>query len=256
VQDLSKPALYNTTYKYPQDTLIPSTYHYKLNSSGTIKGDPLNKSGTYYVNTPNTIKHQLSTNWSNILTKVFDAADVEATPFTTYIDLCLPLDHIEGIVADVGTLSTIDGSKLSINLTTLSDWGPRENPLSIRELESYIKGVEFNTLTTLNALVKSSPIEGGLDTKGVGTLYRLHQDYSTLLSVVDTDWISANSISKGHTEDPTNDTFTAYGSDLLTSASGYDRFVDQIKEDIYMAADGTWRYIFDTIRIPIIQETY
>jgi hypothetical protein len=140
------------------------------------------------------------------------------------------------------------------NDTNPTDWLLRDAPLSLRELEAYIKNVQFDLETVSNFVISKKATIGGIFTGG--SLYQLHRDFSGDLDHIDTNTLNAHYIwtDSNDTEKPNES--SEYGDNLPGTSGSYDRSIHQAKEDIYLAADGTWRYLFDQVRIPVISEIY
>ncbi len=131
-------------------------------------------------------------------------------------------------------------------------WASRENPLSVKELELFVKMNRYN-LFKLTGLLKNFAILGGLsktnEELSAGSLYQLHKDYNfdntdpnTLLQASKPFNEGPYAITKGDTE--------RYGDSPLLK--------DSSKEfsaaEVYLAADGTWRSVREHNRMIVLTE--
>jgi hypothetical protein len=151
-------------------------------------------------------------------------------------------------------------------------YGLRPNPYSLRELETYVKGLRFNLETLANYIAANFVLSGVLarenttQNTSAGGLYQLHKDYdgninnpNTLFdknkveqthnvkfeleeernayhnTTTTTIAISEENYKNNHI---TNNTITSIGNSIST-------------QDVYLAADGNWRYLFDSVSLPI-----
>lgn len=151
------------------------------------------------------------------------------------------------------------------------DWSPRKNPLSLRELESRVMNAKYNIIANFRFLKENFAITGGLGkrmntgdlTKAAGgSLYQMHRDYNMKIDDPNTVYNPDGVLPEGKAVSPVGETFGIglkketdtdyYGASAeLPDANG-----DFGSADVYMAADGTWRYLFDHVRLPILDETY
>jgi hypothetical protein len=180
------------------------------------------------------------------------------------------------------------GSSITINNvnTNIDDtlWSIRKNPYSLRELEVYIKGLRFNLETFAEYVEANYTVYGGLGRKNnslsyidnepknssAGSLYQLHKDYNGLVDKPNTvfDKNQSNNISENVVFDLNSETNAYYPNNDLNSTKAIpnSEYTTNNKlskrgnsistQDVYMAADGTWRYLFDTVSLPITTEEF
>jgi len=208
----------------PTDTRLPAERAISL--AGGKLGDPLSRDGSVLINAPEGIFYYVNDRLKVIADKITTTAGVR--------------------IEDVAPVA----SKV---LYTAGFWAPRATPLSLRELEAMLLGVAYNLETAFNFLALNKASVGPTDTSAhpYGTLHQLHTAYDQSLDDSDPNskWITTANTNF------TVFTATTYGNNLPSSAP-YDPAVDHLREDVYLAADGTWRYLFDTVRLPILTETY
>lgn len=218
------------------DTRLPTEPALDL---GSKTGDPISADGTSFVNAPEGIRYVVNANIKYLTDKIGITVS-DYYPFTTHSD------------ADV-----LISSRTRVNPTNLQtsgDWGPRANPMSLRELEAEIKNVQFTTETLFNFIAANKVSTGNTDTDEVnthGSLYQLHRSFDPILDVEDPNskWITyANTAFNTETAD-------TYGS-VLTPSTNYNYQQDIQREDVYLSAEGQWRYLFDHVRVPVLDETY
>jgi hypothetical protein len=219
---------------------------------GTKIGDPLNSNGSSFINAPEGLMYSLNTSIQYMANKVY--SDVTSFyPFATH----------SATAANIGTKARVVVSALQ----KTGDWAPRTEPLSLRELEGFVLNCQFNLETAVN-FITSRFVQTGettlADTTKVGTIYQLHKGYVFNADTHEgnTKWtVPAASPAAGVTSTAVNSTIetfddgATYGSALL-GASNYDRMVHQSAQDVYLSAEGQWRYLFDHVRVPVITETY
>jgi hypothetical protein len=193
---------------------------------GSKIGDPLNRSGSSFINAPEGILYEVSNAVIVAIDSALETGDVIAnyTPANTAL------------------------------LQTTGDWAPRTKPYSLRELEAFIMYVLLNFETFMNFLAKYGAMTGagwnnGSETNVQGSLYQLHVDYDISNRTL-TKWSSYSS-----TQLPT-DSASTYGDELPDTAGAYDRLTNIPQQDVVMSAEGKWRYMFDHVRVPVLDETY
>ena len=176
------------------------------------------------------------------------------------------------------------------------EYGPRNVPLSLRELEAALMGIKYNvdnnfvfeskTYATSGMFGKVEKDEEGVIIAG-GSLYQMHRDYNA-------DIKNPNTVFKmgaDNTGDAGRDaTFGDLNNKKEVHASGIEVYLLDNKNkrtnkkktsgmpllvenygksvtldeeqghytgaDVYMAADGTWRYKAEHMRLPILRSRY
>lgn len=176
------------------------------------------------------------------------------------------------------------------------EYGPRNVPLSLRELEAAIMGIKYNvdnnfmfeakTYTTSGKFGKVEKDEEGVIVAG-GSLYQMHRDYNANVTSPNTvfkmgadntgdngrdatfgDLNNQKEYHKDHTKvylldkknKRTKNEKTS-GMPLLVENYGKSVTLDEEQgyytgADVYMAADGTWRYKAEHMRLPILRSRY
>lgn len=194
---------------------------------GDKLGDPLNADGTSFVNAGEGIVYNINVGIQRTA-DTFQANSISTTSaYRPYVDATGESRAAFGV------------------LQTGERWGLRESPMSLRELEAAIKNEAFNAEVTFNYLTNNF-IAGGHTAATVdGTLFRLHRDNNP----IDTSsrWEEA--------ADTVFNTETVYG-DSLPNATSYSSTADIDKGDVYLSAEGKWRYLFDHVRVPVLNEQY
>lgn len=176
------------------------------------------------------------------------------------------------------------------------EYGPRNVPLSLRELEAAIMGIKYNvdnnfvfeakTYTTSGKFGKVEKDEEGVIVAG-GSLYQMHRDYNADIKNPNTvfkmgadntgdagrdaTFGDLNNLKEVHASGigvylldnknkRTNKKKTS-GMPLLVENYGKSVTLDEEQghytgADVYMAADGTWRYKAEHMRLPILRSRY
>lgn len=168
-------------------------------------------------------------------------------------------------------------------------WKPRNAPYSLRELEALIKGNKFNLITLARFIKENFGVTGRLgkvtssgdvlkwhtldennknyvkeltvteDNITRGSLYQFHKDYNFDVAHPNT-WF--NQEGEGTPDSGIGAVFDGTRfSDATDLTYGDSDSInrDQAKyssSDVYLAADGTYRYLFDHVRLPIINVDY
>jgi hypothetical protein len=218
---------------------------------GTTIGDPLSTDGSSFINAPEGIVYAVNTSLQYMAAKTYsDFASFQ--PFAVH----------SAAVANISTKGRIAAGALQAS----GDWAPRSTPLSLRELEALIQNCQFNLETSFN-FVTTRFVETGETTQAdvtrVGTLYQLHKGFVKNPDTHEgnTKWTAPPSLAAGASNVAANSTVetydddTAYGS-TLPASTNYDRMTNHLAQDVYLSAEGQWRYIFDHVRIPVLNETY
>lgn len=196
---------------------------------------------------------------------------------------------------DIALGDSVTHTKVGYTGTDL-EYGPRTVPLSLRELEAAIMGVKYNVDNNFIFDSKTYAVTGKFgkleknDTNEIiagGSLYQMHRDYNadvenpnTVFKMGadpdsdngrDATFGDLNGIKETHASGikvfllDKNNKRTAvekrssmpllvdnYGkSALLASEQG-----EYTGSDVYMAADGTWRYKAEHMRLPILRSIY
>lgn len=162
-------------------------------------------------------------------------------------------------------------------------YAPREVPFSLREIEALIKGNRYNIEAlatylkynygavgklgfTTNPQIKEADEEGNETSYpdetnvAAGSLFQFHKDYnydfdkefpSTVFNKnADTDKKGTPAVFGDIDRDRENAANYGTATNLPKNANDYS------SADVYLAADGTWRYIFDHVRLPILKEDF
>lgn len=255
-QKLEGPRASTSTKKVAASTRLPVEPALTLASSKL--GDPLNADGTSYVNAPEGIQYALNANIKYIADKISgtdgSASRIDSTSYYPF-----------GVHSSDTSASLASRAASRINHTaiqTTGEWAPRATPLSLRELEAKIMNCMYNMETAFNFMAANKVSTGNTDytpeANPQGTLYQLHVGYTPDLDVAE-GGTSSKWLAYGNTEVPV-DTADTYGNELTstpdTSAGVYDRVTHISQQDVYLSAEGKWRYLFDHVRIPVTNETY
>ena len=135
----------------------------------------------------------------------------------------------------------------------LSIYGPRENPYSLRELEAMLVNTKYNINALMSFLVKNYTVNGSLS-YDKGGLFQFHKDYNSNIG-------QPNTLYKGPVvnagpadiEDRGNlnaNQSSRYGQEAANSSN------DCTAKDVYLAADGTWRYVHQETRLRIFDTEF
>ena len=176
------------------------------------------------------------------------------------------------------------------------EYGPRSVPLSLRELEAAIMGIKYNvdnnfifdskTYTVTGKFGKVEKDDNGTIIAG-GSLYQMHRDYNANVTSPNTvfkmgadntgdngrdatfgDLNNQKEYHKDHTKvyllDKKNKrTEIEKKSGMPLLVENYGKSASLASEqggytgsDVYMAADGTWRYKAEHMRTPILRSRY
>jgi len=148
-------------------------------------------------------------------------------------------------------------------------FGPRPSPYSLRELEALVKGNRYNidTLaiwlkknTVINSKVSfryaDSTSDNSYSNEAKSGLYQLHKDYDGEFS--DNTQFIQNKETGGFLQFDDNIKFATQYTLRKNFSRRRINFAEQNKIDtsqVFLAADGTWRYIFEKPRTQIVQTT-
>lgn len=135
-----------------------------------------------------------------------------------------------------------------------STYGPRSNPYSLRELEAMLANTKYNINALMSFLVKNYTVNGALS-HGTGGLFQFHKNYNSQIG-------GPNTIYKGPVPDAGRDADIEDRTNLVSSEpSDYGKDVADMStscnaKDVYLAADGTWRYIHQETRLRIFKTEF
>lgn len=164
-------------------------------------------------------------------------------------------------------------------------WAPRKVPYSLRELEALIMGNKYNLITFSRFVKENFSVVGKLgkavtsttddqSNNCAGSLYQFHKNYNYTVdnpntfynqngtyTGLDTSGNSVGACSVIDDDDSRTDTEKSsyalrYHIDYGTSKAINENQNKFSSSDNYMAADGTWRYLGDHVRIPILRCDY
>ena len=185
---------------------------------------------------------------------------------------------------------------LGAKTATGGEYGPRSVPLSLRELEAAIMGIKYNVDNNFIFDSKTYAVTGMFgkvekDKEGVivagGSLYQMHRDYNANVTSPNTvfkmgadnngdngrdaTFGDLNNQKEHHTNGTTvylldkknKRTNIEKTSGMPLLVENYGKSVTLASEqgeytgaDVYMAADGTWRYKAEHMRTPILRSRY
>lgn len=276
-------------YKWTDDEVgnikgSPLSFLFKTNDNGEVKGIDVDEwvanPDEHFINVHSQIQ-RISTD----ITKIFDAQNPDVAKsrdiFNTGDDIALG-------DAQTHTKDTITAKD--------REYGPRSVPLSLRELEAAIMGIKYNVDNNFIFDSKTYAVTGKFgkiekDDNGIiitgGSLYQMHRDYNANVTSPNTVFKMGADNNGDNGRDATfgdlndqkeyhKDNTKVYlldkknkrtknektsGMPLLVenygkSASLTSEQGEYTGSDVYMAADGTWRYKAEHIRIPILRSRY
>lgn len=199
---------------------------------GSKLGDPLSSNGADFVNAGEGIQYFLNTGIRRAADAIFPGIHTSKySPFATD--------------------TTGDTTRAAIaSLQSTGRWALRDHPFSLRELEAAIKNEAFNAEIVFNYLTTNMVPSGHVEANKDGTLYRLHRAFNASLSVSDNNsrWNEASATALV--------VETIYGDALPGAVDSYNHTIDIDKSDVYLSAEGKWRYVFDHVRVPVLNEQY
>ena len=262
----------------------PLSFLFKTNDKGEVNGIDVDEwvanPDEHFINVHTQIQ-RISTG----ITKFFDEQnpDIEHSRdiFNTGDDIALgdSATHTKGEIT-----------------ATNGEYGPRSVPLSLRELEAAIMGIKYNVDNNFIFDSKTYAVTGMFgkvekDEKGVivagGSLYQMHRDYNANVTNPNTVFKIGADNNGNNGRDATfgdlnnkkechqdntkiylldkknkrTDVEKTSGMPLLVE--NYGKSVTLASEqgfytgaDVYMAADGTWRYKAEHMRTPILRSRY
>lgn len=197
-------------------------------------------------------------------------------------------------ITRTGENLVIGTTKMSQLSLSDSEYGPRsEAPLSLRELEAAMLGNKYNIENNFMFIAKTYAVTGKFGKKveddegniiSAGSLYQMHRDYNAQVESPNTYFKMGATGDEGRdatfgdlngeTEkvgdidvyllDENNRRTTTVKTSsmpLLVENYGKSHLLAQEQgeytgADIYMAADGTWRYKAEHMRLPILRSRY
>lgn len=262
----------------------PLSFLFKTNDKGEVNGIDVDEwvanPDEHFINVHTQIQ-RISTD----ITKFFDAQNPDVAKsrdiFNTGDDIALG-------DAQTHTKDTITAKD--------REYGPRSVPLSLRELEAAIMGIKYNVDNNFIFDSKTYAVTGKFgkiekDDKGIiiagGSLYQMHRDYNANVKSPNTvfkmgadntgdngrdatfgDLNNQKEYHKDHTKlyllDKKNkrtEIEKTSGMPLLVENYGKSTSLaseqgEYTGSDVYMAADGTWRYKAEHMRTPILRSRY
>lgn len=262
----------------------PLSFLFKTNDNGEVNGITVDEwvanPDEHFINVHTQIQ-RISTD----ITKFFDAQNPDIAKsrdiFNTGDDIALG-------DAQTHTKDTITAKD--------REYGPRSVPLSLRELEAAIMGIKYNVDNNFIFDSKTYAVTGKFgkiekDDNGAiiagGSLYQMHRDYNADVTSPNTvfkmgadntgdngrdatfgDLNNQKEYHKDHTKvyllDKKNKrTEIEKTSGMPLLVENYGKSVSLATEqgeytgsDVYMAADGTWRYKAEHMRTPILRSRY
>ena len=262
----------------------PLNFLFKTNDKGEVNGIDVNEwvanPDEHFINV-NTQIQRISTD----ITKFFDEQNPD-------------IEHSRDIFHTGDDIALGDAQTHTKDEITAKDreYGPRNVPLSLRELEAAIMGIKYNVDNNFIFDSKTYAVTGMFgkvekDKEGVivagGSLYQMHRDYNANVTTPNTvfkigadnngnDGRDATFGDLNNQKELHKDGTTVYllnnknkrtdiektsGMPLLVE--NYGKSVTLASEqgfytgaDVYMAADGTWRYKAEHMRTPILRSRY
>jgi hypothetical protein len=262
----------------------PLSFLFKTNDNGEVNGIAVDEwvanPDEHFINVHSQIQ-RISTD----ITKFFDAQNPDVAKSR---DIFNTGDEIALGNAQTHTKDTITAKD--------REYGPRSVPLSLRELEAAIMGIKYNVDNNFIFDSKTYAVTGKFgkiekDDNGAiiagGSLYQMHRDYNANVTSPNTvfkmgadntgdngrdatfgDLNNQKEYHKDHTKvyllDKKNKrTKNEKTSGMPLLVENYGKSVSLATEqgeytgsDVYMAADGTWRYKAEHMRTPILRSRY
>ena len=244
----------------PLETTIINTDEFTTREKLVIKS---------YINAPEGIvlnQYDQVLRISEVVVGATGKTDRDITNFT-------PWQENPAEYEDVRDSNAIQPDKINTaTLQTSSLWGPRVQPLSIREIEALLKEAKLNIISVAKFVKENFAVTGSLGRelntsneiqKARGSLYQLHKDYNfkiddpntvfgmtdgqITLPVGETRNLDGFILGKSKT---TNNDYYGQSSEVPVEANSYG------SSEVYLAADGTWRALWSHVRIPIVSEEF
>ena len=161
--------------------------------------------------------------------------------------------NIETLAPDSNSFSYEGHESLSPYKDKLSIYGPRENPYSLRELEAMLVNTKYNINALMSFLVKNYTVNGSLS-HDKGGLFQFHKDYNSKIGDPNTLY-KGSGVSAGPADIEDRDSLNAsqsskYGQEAANSSNNC------TAKDVYLAADGTWRYVHQETRLRIFDTEF
>ena len=263
----------------------PLSFLFKTNDKGEVNGIDVDEwvanPDEHYINVHTQIQ-RVSTD----ITKFFDEQNPD-------IEHSRDIFHTGDDIALGDAQTHTIGAKTAIG----GEYGPRNVPLSLRELEAAMMGIKYNVDNNFIFDSKTYAVTGKFgkvekDKEGVivagGSLYQMHRDYNANVTNPNTVFkmgadnngdngrdatfgdlnnqkeLHKDNITKVYLLDKKNKrTNIEKTSGMPLLVENYGKSVTLASEqgeytgaDVYMAADGTWRYKAEHMRTPILRSRY
>ena len=262
----------------------PLSFLFKTNDKGEVNGIDVDE----WVANPD--EHYI-----NVHTKIQSVS----TDITKFFDKQNPdIEHSRDIFHTGDDIALGDAQTHTKDEITAKgrEYGPRNVPLSLRELEAAIMGIKYNVDNNFTFDSKTYAVTGMFgkvekDNDGVivagGSLYQMHRDYNANVTSPNTvfkmgadnngdngrdaTFGDLNNQKEHHTNGTTvylldkknKRTNVEKTSGMPLLVENYGKSVTLAREqgeytgsDVYMAADGTWRYKAEHMRTPILRSRY
>lgn len=294
----------SNNYGNGDTSLFEATKEYKWtdNEAGNVKGSPLNF--LFKTNDKGEVNgidvNEWVANPDEHFINVHTQIQRISTDITKFFDEQNPdIEHSRDIFHTGDDIALGDAQTHTKDEITAKDreYGPRNVPLSLRELEAAIMGIKYNVDNNFIFDSKTYAVTGMFgkvekDDEGVivagGSLYQMHRDYNANVTTPNTVFkigadnngndgrdatfgdlnnqkeLHKDNITKVYLLDKKNkrtDIEKTSGMPLLVE--NYGKSVTLASEqgfytgaDVYMAADGTWRYKAEHMRTPILRSRY
>lgn len=262
----------------------PLSFLFKTNDKGEVNGIDVDEwvanPDEHYINVHTQIQRV-----STYITKFFDEQNPD-------IEHSRDIFHTGDDIALGDAQTHTIGAKTAIG----GEYGPRNVPLSLRELEAAMMGIKYNVDNNFIFDSKTYAVTGKFgkvekDKEGVivagGSLYQMHRDYNANVTSPNTvfkmgadnngdngrdaTFGDLNNKKEHHTNGTTvylldkknKRTNIEKTSGMPLLVENYGKSVTLAREqgeytgsDVYMAADGTWRYKAEHMRTPILRSRY
>ena len=200
-----------------------------------------------WVNPPTDFKiqvYEFLKNASNIVMQNHDdSANIEDPTYSNYdIKKMGPSDNNE---------FEYDGKEEPLSWSKGKRYGPRDNPYSLRELEAMLANAKYNINALMKFLVKNYTVNGAETT--TGSLFQLHKNYNAKIGEPNTRYTGNILTPDSDIEDHSSlreNARSEFGRESADSSN------DCTPKDVYLAADGTWRYIHQETKFRVMDTTY
>ena len=293
----------SNNYGSGDTSLFEATKEYKWtdDEAGNIKGSPL--SFLFKTNDKGEVNGIDVDEWvanpDEHFINVHTQIQRISTDITTFFDEQNPdIEHSRDIFHTGDDIALGDAQTHTKDEITAKgrEYGPRNVPLSLRELEAAMMGIKYNVDNNFIFDSKTYAVTGMFgkvekDKKGVivagGSLYQMHRDYNANVTNPNTvfkmgadnygdngrdaTFGDLNNQKEHHTNGTTvylldkknKRTNVEKTSGMPLLVENYGKSVTLASEqgeytgaDVYMAADGTWRYKAEHMRTPILRSRY